>query len=205
MENSKNVFDGRHLRAMKTRNKLIGAAHHVFLREGFQQTTIKQIIKHAEVGYGTAYSHFTGKDDLLIVLMEDVMDLFFDVARIPFFPKSKEEARENIYSQVLQFIQIADDEREIMGVFLEAIGLSTAISEKWEKIRNELIQSIIKDITYSQMKEIARKDLKPELVARAWFYSNEMYQMEIVRSKNVYDLHEVAHTLTTMYTDAIYI
>jgi hypothetical protein len=35
-------------------------------------TTITQIIKHAETGYGTAYVYFKNKDDLLISLMEDV-------------------------------------------------------------------------------------------------------------------------------------
>lgn len=205
MENLENVLDGRRLRSIKTRNKIIAAAHHVFLKEGFKNTTIKQIIKQADVGYGTAYSHFNGKDELLIVLMEDVMNLFFEVARIPFFPESKEDAREIIYSQVFSFIQIADDERGIMSVFLEAIGLSSPISEKWEKIRSRLIQSIIKDVIYSQMKGLARKDLKAELVARSWFYSNEMYQMEIVTSEENYNLQEVAHTLTTMYIDAIYI
>ena len=39
------------------------------------KTTITQIIKHAETGYGTAYV-FQNKDDLLISLMEDVMNRF---------------------------------------------------------------------------------------------------------------------------------
>ncbi|MGE7274512.1 TetR/AcrR family transcriptional regulator [Brevibacillus panacihumi] len=76
MKHQINIEDGRHLRSMKTRNKIINAAHHVFLKEGFQNTTIKQIIEQAKTGYGTAYGHFKGKDDLLIILMEDVMNQF---------------------------------------------------------------------------------------------------------------------------------
>lgn len=192
------------MRSMKTRNKIINAAHHVFLREGFQQTTIKQIIEHAKTGYGTAYGHFKGKDDLLIILMEDVMNKFFEIAHTPFFPTSKEEAKEIILSQVLEFLKIADTEREIMKVFSEAIGLSQTVNEKWEEIRQRFIQSITKDITYSQAKGLARTDLKAEVAARAWFFSNEMYQWEIVFQKSTVSLEEIALTLTTMYVDAIY-
>ncbi|RNB83219.1 TetR/AcrR family transcriptional regulator [Brevibacillus nitrificans] len=204
MRQQNNIEDGRHLRSMKTRNKIINAAHHVFLREGFQQTTIKQIIEHAKTGYGTAYGHFKGKDDLLIILMEDVMNKFFDIAHTPFFPTSKEEAKEIILSQVFEFLKIADTEREIMKVFSEAIGLSQTVNEKWEEIRQRFIQSITKDITYSQAKGLARTDLKAEVAARAWFFSNEMYQWEIVFQKSTVSLEEIAHTLTTMYVDAIY-
>ncbi|SIS01303.1 transcriptional regulator, TetR family [Peribacillus simplex] len=204
MREQNNLEDGRRLRSMKTRYKIINAAHHVFLREGYQQTTIKQIIEQARTGYGTAYGHFKGKDDLLIIVMEDVMNKFFDVAHIPFFPSTKEEAKGIILDQVLEFLKIADTEREIMKVFSEGIGVSATVNDKWEEIRQGFIQSITKDITYSQVKGLARTDLKAELVARSWFFSNEMYQWEIVFNKNKSPLEEIALTLTTMYVDAIY-
>ncbi|GGE60775.1 TetR/AcrR family transcriptional regulator [Priestia taiwanensis] len=204
MKNHYKTEDGRHLRALITRNKIIHAAEKIFQQEGFQHTTIKQIINVAQIGYGTAYGHFKGKDELLIVLMEDVMKRFFDIAHTPFFPSSRDEARGIILSQVLDFLRIADTERQMMKVFSEAIGLSESVNQKWDEIRQKFIQSITKDITYSQAKGLARMDLKAELVARGWFYSNEMYQWEIVFEKNEESLEEIAETLTTMYVDAIY-
>ncbi|GIN85946.1 TetR family transcriptional regulator [Heyndrickxia sporothermodurans] len=204
MKDEINIEDGRHLRSIRTRNKIIRAAHHIFLKEGFQRTTVKSIMEEANIGYGTVYGHFKGKDDLLIVLMEDVMKKFFDVASIPFFPTTREEAKEIILSQVLSFLKIADTERDIMKVFSEAMGLSHKVNEKWEEIRLRFIQGITKDITYSQVKGLARTDLKAELAACSWFFSNEMYQWEIVFNHNKYSLDEIAWTLTTMYVDAIY-
>lgn len=205
MKKQNNIEDGRHLRSMITRNKIINAAHDVFLREGFRNTTIKQIIEQANIGYGTAYGHFKGKDDLLIVLMENVMNKFFEIANTPFFPLTKEEAKKIILSQVLNFLKIAETERDIMKVFSEAVGISTVVNEKWEEIRLRFIQSITKDITYVQLKGLARTDLKAEIVARSWFFSNEIYQWEIVYQKSHYSLEEVASTLTTMYVEAIYL
>lgn len=205
MRGQNNIEDGRHLRSFITRNKIIGSAYQVFLKEGFQKTTIKQIMEHAKIGYGTIYGHFKGKDDLLIVLMEDVMIKFFEIANYPFFPATRAEAREIILTQVLDFLRIAETEREIMGIFSEGIGLSNGVREKWEEIRLRFIQSIIKDITYSQVKGLARLDLKAEIVARSWFFANENYQWEIVFKKNEYSLEEIAETITTMYVDSIYI
>ncbi|HZG15329.1 MAG TPA: TetR/AcrR family transcriptional regulator, partial [Candidatus Bathyarchaeia archaeon] len=74
--NPAKLEDKRHLRSVKTRQKLLDAAKEVFLEEGFQKATISQMIKKANVGYGTAYVHFDGKEDLLIVLMENVMEKF---------------------------------------------------------------------------------------------------------------------------------
>lgn len=190
---------------MKTRYKIVNAAHHVFLREGFQQKTIKQIIEQAKTGYGTAYGQFKGKDNLLIIVMEDVMNKFFDVAHISFLPSTKEEAKGIILDQVLEFLKITDTEREIMKVFSEGIGISATVNDKWEEIRQGFIQSITKDITYSQVKGLARTDLKAELVARSWFFSNEMYQWEIVFNKNKSPLEEIALTLTTIVAPYLYL
>lgn len=205
MDNTKQI-DGRHLRSIKTRQKLLNAARQVFLTEGFQNATINQMIKLAKTGYGTAYAHFPGgKDELLIVLMEDVMQKFFEIAETPFHPASKEEVKEIVLSQVLAFLKIAESEREMMKVFKEAIGFSSDANQKWEEIRQNFIDSITKDITYSQRKGLARTDLKPELVARSWFYANEMYQWEIVHNRHQDSLGEIAITLTTMYTDGLYL
>ncbi|MEH7235871.1 TetR/AcrR family transcriptional regulator [Bacillus sp. JJ1562] len=205
MKEAEKTEDGRHLRAMKTRYKIINSARHVFLREGFQNTTIKQIIEHAQIGYGTAYSHFDGKDDILIFLMEDVMKEFFEIAHTPFFPSTREEAKEIILGQILRFLKIAETERDIMKVFSEGIGISPIANEKWEDIRQGFIQSITKDITYSQRNGLARTDLKAEIAARMWFYANEMYQWEIVFEKNKSPMEEIAETIVTIYVDAIYL
>ncbi|MGE5702995.1 MAG: TetR/AcrR family transcriptional regulator [Clostridia bacterium] len=205
VQNSKDDWvDGRHLRSIQTRHKLLEAARVIFLKEGFSKATISQVIKLAKTGYGTAYVHFTGKDDLLIVLIEDVMAKFFTIAETPFFPKSKEEAKDIIYSQVLNFLRLAESERLMMQVFAEAMGLSEAIRTKWGEIQHKFIEGITRDIHYSQQHGLARKDLRAELVARSWFYSNEMYQWEIVRNEHPASLEEIAHTLTTMYTDGLY-
>ncbi len=54
------------------------------------------------------------KDDLLTVLMEDVMNQFYDIAERSFSPQTKEEARNMIQNQVRAFLQLAEKERAIL-------------------------------------------------------------------------------------------
>ncbi|WP_413302707.1 TetR/AcrR family transcriptional regulator [Bacillus sp. 1P10SD] len=203
--NQSNIEDKRHLRSMMTRQKLLEAAREVFLEEGFQKATISQMIKKANIGYGTAYVHFEGKEDLLIVLMEDVMERFYEIAEISFLPKSKQEAKDIIYKQAKSFLLMAEAERDMMQVFEQAIGVSSLISDKWKAIREKFIQRISKDVFYAQQNGLARAELKHEIVARGWFFTNEMYLWEIVRNEHHRSVEEVANTITSIYTRGLYI
>ncbi|WP_163182784.1 TetR/AcrR family transcriptional regulator [Neobacillus sedimentimangrovi] len=201
----KEVTDKRHLRSIKTRQKLLEAAKEVFLEEGFQKATISQMIKKAEVGYGTAYVHFEGKEDILIVLMEDVMGKFYEIAEISFYPKSKEEAEKIIQKQAYSFLKMAETERRMLQIFEQAIGISSAVSEKWKSIREKFIQRISKDISYAQENGLARRELNHELVARGWFFMNEMYLWDIVRNERQESVEEIAKTITAVYTRGLYL
>lgn len=197
-------IDKRHLRTIRTREKLLVAAREVFLENDFQTTTISQIIKRAGVGYGTAYVHFEGKDELLIVLIETVMDQFHQVAEQPFEPRTAEEAREQIEQQATAFLQLAEQERELLRIVEQAIGVSYAIRTKWKQIRERFIERISRDIRYAQATGLARSDLNPTLVARGWFFANEMYLFEVIREETTTTIEEIAKTLTAVYTTGLY-
>ncbi|MCU5111981.1 TetR/AcrR family transcriptional regulator [Bacillus wiedmannii] len=199
-----NTLSSRKHRSIETKKKLLHAGYTIFIQNGFQKTTITQIIKHAETGYGTAYVYFKNKDNLLIVLMEDVMNQFYDIAERSFSPQTKEEAHKMIQNQVRAFLQLAEKERAILQVVQEAIGLSKEIRQKWDEIRERFINSIAQDITYSQEGGLAQPELNKEIVASAWFAMNEMFLWTIVKNDKKLELEVIVHTLTEMYTTGLY-
>lgn len=202
MKNS--TLSTRKHRSLETKKKLLHSGYTIFIKNGFQKTTITQIIKHAETGYGTAYVYFKNKDALLVILMEGVMNRFYDIADRSFSPQTKAEARDMIQNQVRAFLQLAQEERDILQVVEEAIGLSGEISQKWDEIRERFIKSITQDITYSQESGLAQPELNKEIVARGWFAMNETFLWEIVQNDKELDLEEVVQTLTVMYTTGLY-
>ncbi len=195
----------RKQRSLKTRAKLLAAASDVFIEYGFQKTTISQIIKKAETGYGTAYLHFTGKDDILIQLMDEVMKQFYAIAQMTFTPRSKEEASAMIEKQAGLFLEMANQERAMMQVIEEGIRLSEEVNQKWKEIREQFILHISQDIIYSQQNGLARKDVDHTLIARGWFFANEMYLWDIVRNEYNHPVDEIARNLTAMYTGGLYV
>ena len=191
------VTDGRSLRSIATKKRLLEASKELFYKNGFEKPP-------SHTGYGTAYVHFKGKDDILIMLIEDVMQEFLDMASTPFAPSSKQEAEALIHKQVVMFLKMANENNQIMKVFSEAIGLSVEVNSKWNEIRESNIHYITKDITYSQLHGLARTDLKANLVARFWFFANESFQWEVVHKTNTASINEIANTLTAMYLDGLY-
>ncbi|MGH0429869.1 TetR/AcrR family transcriptional regulator [Bacillus hominis] len=202
MKNS--TLSTRKHRSLETKKKLLHSGYTIFIKNGFQKTTITQIIKHAETGYGTAYVYFKNKDALLIVLMEDVMNRFYAIADRSFSPQTKLEACDMIQNQVRAFLQLAEEERAILQVVEEAIGLSGEIRQKWDEIRERFVKSITQDITYSQESGLAQPELNKEIVARGWFAMNETFLWKIVQNDKEIGLEEIVYTLTEMYTTGLY-
>lgn len=205
MNPSNEQASARKQRSLKTRAKLLGAARDVFIEHGFQKATITQIIKKAETGYGTAYLHFTGKDEILVHLMDEVMNQFYAIAQLPFHPQTKEEACAMIEKQAGLFLEMANQERAMMQVIEEGIRLSDDVNLKWKEIRERFIMHISQDIVYSQQNGLARKDVDHTLIARGWFFANEMYLWDIVRNEYSHSVGEIARNLTAMYTGGLYV
>ena len=55
----------------KTRSIILDAARSLFSEIGFADTTIRNIAKNAEVGFGTVFNHFPDKSSLLIATLID--------------------------------------------------------------------------------------------------------------------------------------
>jgi len=132
------------------------------------------------------------------------MNRFYDIAERSFSPQTKLEACDMIQSQVRAFLQLAEEERDILQVVEEAIGLSKEITQKWDEIRERFIKSITQDISYSQESGLAQPELNKEIVARGWFAMNEMFLWTIVQNDKELELEEIVHTLTVMYTTGLY-
>ncbi|RWR11867.1 TetR/AcrR family transcriptional regulator [Siminovitchia fortis] len=194
----------RQLQAMRTRENLLNAGREVFLENGFQKATMTQINKLAHTGYGTAYVYFKNKDELFTELMETIMKKMYDVAGLPFKPRTKEEAFAQILKQTRLFMQSALEEKEMMKVVKEAIGVSPIVEEKWNHIRARFIGGITKDIQFVQEAGLANEKFDASLIAKGWFYMNEQVMWELVLGEIEENLDAVSENLAELYTGGLY-
>jgi len=64
----------------EVQNKVLAAALTLFLKQGYSQTTVKQIIRDAGVTNGTLFHFFPSKEDILMHLVKDVILGYADLA-----------------------------------------------------------------------------------------------------------------------------
>lgn len=78
-----------------TKYKLISAAFELFAHQGYDQTSISQITKKANVSKGLVYNYFESKEELLITIINHGIEEL-----LPFFDKNKDgilEKHEMVY------------------------------------------------------------------------------------------------------------
>lgn len=59
-------------RRTRNRQALVSAARRLFVRDGFERTTIAAIAEEADLGFGTFYRYFPDKDAALAAVVDDV-------------------------------------------------------------------------------------------------------------------------------------
>lgn len=60
----------RQVRAEQTRATIITAAADLFDRQGYESTSLSDIVEHAHVTKGALYFHFAAKEDLAHAILE---------------------------------------------------------------------------------------------------------------------------------------
>ena len=89
------------LRARKkerTRQGILAAAHELFLKKAFDETTMEEIADRSEQAVGTLYNYFPSKGELLLSLIEDLDERYLVEGQnlISQPPKSTEQALADI-------------------------------------------------------------------------------------------------------------
>ena len=93
-----------------TRGKIIDAAWKLFYRQGYDDTTVEEIIEESGTSRGSFYHYFQGKDDLLSTLA-DVFD------------RKYEELSETMDPEMDRFDQLMYLNRELFAMLEDSISL----------------------------------------------------------------------------------
>ncbi|HHX87441.1 MAG TPA: TetR/AcrR family transcriptional regulator [Firmicutes bacterium] len=194
----------RYLRSRITRKLILDTALNIFLTEGYKKTTITRISSQANVGYGTVYSHFKGKDDILAKILDSLLDEFYALLKVPFKPTSYTEARDIYWEVIETSFRLAEQHRPVMKVLREALGQSKAISEYWETMKNCFIASTSRVINQAQLIGLAKPDIDPSKAAKANVLLIDRFLWEVVQ-ENETDIQYLSTLLTSMIFEGIFI
>ena len=89
------------------RQQILSAAQRCFTRNGFQATTMADIFAESGLSAGSVYSHFTGKDEIITAIADDVIDKITATAGAA-LPDGEPPAPDQALQAVLATLQQAD-------------------------------------------------------------------------------------------------
>lgn len=198
--------NGYILRGERTRKKILDAAKEVFLEKGYKETTVTLISDKAEIGYGTVYSHFpTGKDAVLLHIMEDIMSEFYRVASVTYTPTNKEEAFPFTLNNIVNFLELAKVHQSLLALFYDAFGQSQILRSRWEEISERFIERIAKNVDIvKEMGLIRNPNYNSRVVAGTLYYPSEHVLWEIATGKIEKDYREIASDIAEVYTYGLF-
>jgi len=197
----KPVKSRRYLRSRITRKLILDTAREVFLQKGYSKTTITSISQEAGVGYGTVYSHFNGKDDLLNNIVDHVMEGFFSLLRQNYEIEESRDLYHIFKKQIDSVFELATEHRPILKVLNEAMGQSEQIYEHWNKVLNEFINGATKIINTSHKKGLT-KPLNTRISAKALILLVERFFWQVVHEEES-DLEVITETVTLLFLEGM--
>lgn len=67
------------LKSIKTKNAIIKSAINLFKEKGYYRTSVDEIVKKAGIAKGTYYYYFKQKEDVLLTIIRNDFDSYFDL------------------------------------------------------------------------------------------------------------------------------
>jgi AcrR family transcriptional regulator len=92
------------------RERLVEVATHLFRTKGFHETATREIAAGANVSVGAIYQYIRHKDDLLLLILQSVVDVYQE--RLYPFAHAEGTATERLTSAVDVYYKILDENHE---------------------------------------------------------------------------------------------
>lgn len=191
-----------YLRSRITQRLIIETSEKVFLEYGYNKATITRISQQANVGYGTVYSHFRGKDDLLNKVIDRAMENFNRLLNIDRDINNLEDLKVTFRDKIHATLVMADAQRPLFKVLQKALGQSDAVFEHWDSIIDRFIDRINKDLEAGREIGLVSHSLNLQLSAKAIILMLESFLWEIVHNRES-DLNLLTDTLTELFIQGL--
>lgn len=188
---------------MANRQAILKAAREIFLENGFDDNTMLEISQRAGVGYGTLYTHFKGKDDILRHLIDEIATDFGRLVNIPYRPESAKEVEERIAQEINYLLNLALKHRAILKVSYQAMGQSQVIKDHWNSIFDRHVNKAIEDYSYSFEKGLTKTGLTPHIVAKSCVFMIKEFFWEVVLEKED-DIDKISKEVAYLFLHGAY-
>ncbi|MDF9800488.1 AcrR family transcriptional regulator [Catalinimonas alkaloidigena] len=125
---------------MATRDHIIATALDLFSKNGYENTSIRQIARVADISLGLMYNYFKSKDALLeVILLEGLQDV-----KISFtFPRDAEEPLKTLVKNVFQVLH----QKKQHWRLIHSLRMQQTTMQKFEAEQEEIKSYILTELS----------------------------------------------------------
>ena len=149
---------------IRRRHEIFGASVKLFLKKGFQETSMREIAEMAGIGKSTLYDYFKTKDEILVWGVEDqLMDLTVEVQEIVKQPTPAIKRLRQAMKMHLEFLVSSKDFYLKLSFEVQRLNLE---SQKRIQVRRHAYQDLIRQLIDEGIAEGSFRKVDSLLVAR---------------------------------------
>lgn len=190
-------------RSLEKRERILDAAVRVFASHGYYNAKISQVAEMAEVADGTIYIYFKNKDDLLISVFENRMEMLSQ--RLIEELKAQEGALAKLRRCIELHLRLALDYPDLA----EFISVELRQSSKFIKdYKNEkfinYLHILEEALREGQLEGVIRPDLHVEVTTRALFGALDEQLLTLVLSRRIPSARPLAEREVVARAEALF-
>jgi TetR/AcrR family fatty acid metabolism transcriptional regulator len=183
--------------------KIIQAATRVFAEKGFYNAKVSDVAREAQVADGTIYLYFKNKDDLLISIFEESMDVFKATVLTQLAQTQDPVEKLGKFIQLhLELVRKNQDTAQVLQVELRqsAKFMKEYAGTKFKEYL-AIISSILEE---GKVKGLFRSSINPFIVKRALFGAIDEMALEwVLMKKKKYSTDAAAQQLCDLFIEGL--
>ena len=152
------------------RRALINAGAKMFSEKGFTETSIKNITDEASVAVGTFYTYFETKEELLIQIYEEILNISLNIADKSSKNESVSVVRKftaALSSAICAYIQNSELSKVLL---IKSVGINNELEEKRCRVlekTNEYIRDVVKHLKKEHKIKIKDVDVVSTIITQS--------------------------------------
>jgi TetR/AcrR family fatty acid metabolism transcriptional regulator len=185
-------------RKVEKRHAILHGAVRVFAEKGFFNATVAEIARSAGVADGTIYLYFKSKDDLLLSVFDEKMQLLCEAARAA--TKECTGAGEALRKVVELHLSAVEENPSVAAVLIVELRQSSAFVRDADKPRLTEYLNLIGDwVKRGQATGEFRPDVHPGAVKRALFGALDEISLGWLVARNKFDLARTGRQMGDLF------
>src|SRR5258706_1235305 len=188
-------------RGQRTRTKLVKSARALFERNGYLDTSINDIARHARVAYGTFYTYFSSKEEIFAEVVTALVADFRAIAHTE--PRSGDSPTARIARANRAYLMAYQANAAMMAVLEQAGTFSPRLAEIRREARSFWVERAQRGVDSWQRQGLVNADIDPYYAATALgsMIDRSAYVWIVLGER--FDLDTAVDQLTRLYCAAL--